>query len=445
MELSDGSRVGVIGGGPAGSLTSYFLLELAKRVDLKLEVDIYEPRDFSSLGPAGCNHCGGIVSESLVQMLSTEGIDLPPSVVQRGIESYVLHTDDDHVHISTPLEEKRIAALYRGGGPKGSQNGEWESFDGFLLNLACEQGANHLKSRVTEIHWENDRPMLKTNDGSEQSYDLLVGAVGVNSTGLKLFQDLGFPFRKPKTTKAYISEILLGREEVQNCFGNSMHVFLLDIPRLEFAALIPKGAYVTACMLGHEIDQELADRFLNSPEVRNCFPPGWKPMKLACKCLPRMNVGRARRFFSNRIVLVGDCGVSRLYKDGIGAAYRTAKACAITAIFHGISKHDFQSYYWPTCKRLTLDNELGTGLFMGAAVFRKLGFLRRAMLQKIRKEQKSRTRRPVLSMVMWDMFTGSASYRDILFRSLTPLFLLPLLGGCLKALSRGRVRSVPAQ
>jgi len=32
MELSDGSRIGVIGGGPAGSLVGYFLPEMARLV-----------------------------------------------------------------------------------------------------------------------------------------------------------------------------------------------------------------------------------------------------------------------------------------------------------------------------------------------------------------------------------------------------------------------------
>jgi len=126
MELSDGSRIGVAGGGPAGTLTSYFLLDIAERVGLELELDIYEARDFSQSGPAGCNMCGGIISESLVQMLATEGINLPPSVVQRGIDSYVLHADAGEVHIRTPLEEKRIAALHRGSGPKGCRPGQWE-------------------------------------------------------------------------------------------------------------------------------------------------------------------------------------------------------------------------------------------------------------------------------------------------------------------------------
>jgi len=93
LALADGSRIGVIGGGPAGSFFAYFLFRMAESAGLHISVDIYEPRLFDRCGPAGCNHCGGVVSESLVQLLATEGINLPPTVVQRGIESYVLHTD----------------------------------------------------------------------------------------------------------------------------------------------------------------------------------------------------------------------------------------------------------------------------------------------------------------------------------------------------------------
>ena len=61
-----------LGGGPAGSFFSYFLLEMARDADVDVHLDIYEPRDFSQPGPAGCNMCGGIVSESLVQVLAAE-------------------------------------------------------------------------------------------------------------------------------------------------------------------------------------------------------------------------------------------------------------------------------------------------------------------------------------------------------------------------------------
>src|SRR5574341_2239340 len=89
--LKDGSTIAVVGGGPSGSMFAYFLLETADRAGIHLIVDIYEPRDFTAVGPAGCNMCGGIVSESLVENLATEGIVLPPQVVQRGVETYILH------------------------------------------------------------------------------------------------------------------------------------------------------------------------------------------------------------------------------------------------------------------------------------------------------------------------------------------------------------------
>ncbi|MFN2124612.1 MAG: hypothetical protein ACK2UP_14030, partial [Candidatus Promineifilaceae bacterium] len=138
LQLNDGSRVAVIGGGPAGSFFSFFLLDIARRIDLDIHVDIYEPRDFSRPGPIGCNMCGGIISESLVQMLAAEGLILPPTVVQRGIDSYTLHMDVGSVRIDTPVAEKRIAAVTRGPGPRDLKEIKWDSFDGYLQKLAVE-------------------------------------------------------------------------------------------------------------------------------------------------------------------------------------------------------------------------------------------------------------------------------------------------------------------
>ena len=63
------------------------------------------------------------------------------------------------------------------------------------------------------------------------------------------------------------------------------------------------------------------------------------------------------------MVMVGDCGQTRLYKDGIGAAYRTAKAAATTAIFHGIAAGDFAQHFGPVCRALATDNTIGKVIF----------------------------------------------------------------------------------
>ena len=239
LKIDNGSQIAVVGGGPAGSFFCYFLLDMAERVGIDVHVDIYERQDFSRLGPAGCNHCGGIVSESLVQILSAEGINIPSKVLQRGIDSYVLHMDVGSVRIETPLKEKRIAAVYRGAGPLGTKEIKWGSFDGFLQELTVKKGAQLICDRVENINFDADRPLITTRSGISKTYDLIVGAVGVNTTSLKLFKDLDFGYQTPKTTKTFICELFLGHEIVQEYFGSSMHVFLLNIPRLEFAALIP--------------------------------------------------------------------------------------------------------------------------------------------------------------------------------------------------------------
>ena len=422
LQLDDGSRIAVVGGGPAGAFTSYFLLDLAERMGMEIQVDIYEPQDFSRPGPAGCNHCGGIISESLVQILATDGINLPPAVVQRGIDSYILHTDVGSTRIDTPLHEKRIAAVHRGAGPRGIKEMKWGSFDGFLQTLAVEKGARLVPERVDGITWNNRRPQVETRNGLPQVYDLVVGAVGVNTTALKLFEGLEFGYHPPGTTKTYICEFALGQETVQKYLGNSMHVFLLNLPRVEFAALIPKGEFVTVCLLGEEIDMELVQTFLNAPQVKQCLPPDWSIPQKLCHCSPWINIQGAVRPFADRMVLVGDCGVSRLYKDGIGAAYRTAKAAATTAIFHGISAADFGRHYGPACRAITRDNAIGKVIFTITRQIQRWRFARRALLRMVSAEQEDEHGPRRMSTVMWDTFTGSAPYRDIFWRTLHPAF-----------------------
>ena len=440
MELDDGSRVGVIGGGPAGSFFAYFLLTFADRMDMKLHVDIYEPRDFTQPGPGGCNMCGGIVSESLIQYLATEGINLPENVVQRGIDSYVLHTDEMDVKMGTPLNEMRIAAVHRGGGPRDTSEVKWGGLDGYLLGLAREMGAEVVGERVSDVDWDSDgRPLVKLKNDSP-SYDLLVGAVGVNSSGWKLFEKLDFNYRKPKTVKTFITEIKLGYEEVTERFGSSMHLFLTNIPRVDFAAIIPKGDYATACMLGYEIDQEMIDAFFNCRPVRNRFSDDWNPSQGVCHCSPKIGIKEAPVPYTDRVVLVGDCGATRLYKDGIGAAYRTAKAAALTAVFSGVSSEDFRKHYMPAYKRITFDNKIGWLIFHVIHVIHKLKPMTRGTLRMAQREQSLPGHKRRMSIVMWNLFTGSAPYRDVFLRSLDPRFWTKFLWESFKSL-RGPKKS----
>jgi hypothetical protein len=275
--------------------------------------------------------------------------------------------------------------------------------------------------------------------GAGVSYDLVGVATGVNSNFVRLLEGSGVELCEPETTRTYICEFRADADEVEARLGHSMHVFLLDIPRLEFAALIPKGEYVTMCLLGEEVDQDLVHAFLTAPEVTRCLPVGEVPC--VCACSPLINVRGVRRPFADRLVVVGDSGVTRLYKDGIGAAYRTAKSAATTAVIQGISEDAFRRSYLPTCDAIASDNSIGRVMFAFSHVFKHARFTRRAILRKTTREQIGSGNEKRLSFVLWNMFTGSAPYREIFVSALHPRFLGGMLWNltvCLWPMRRGK-------
>ncbi len=422
LRLVPGSHVAVIGGGPAGSFFSYFLLQNSERLGLGLQVDIYEQRDFRNLGAQGCNMCGGIVSESLVQHLAAEGIHLPAGVIRRRVDSYHLHMDVGSIRIETPRHEKRIAAVHRGGGPRGSPSASVASFDAYLLDLARERGAHWVHDHVERLDRDDGRPRIETRGGLRETYDLVAMAIGVNGSATRLFADAGVR-RAPATTKTYICEFFLGVELLRRYLGSSMHVFLLDMPRIEFAALIPKEDYVTVCLLGKDIDKPLVEAFLNSRQVREVMPPHWRPPSDFCRCAPRINVRGASLPSGDRCLFIGDCGTTRLYKDGIGAAYRTAKAAASAAALYGISAADFERHYAPACRAIARDNMLGDAVFVVTRLIKRARFAQRGVWRMLSREQRTEGSPRRMSTVMWDTFTGSAPYRTVFLRTLNPAFV----------------------
>jgi flavin-dependent dehydrogenase len=187
--------------------------------------------------------------------------------------------------------------------------------------------------------------------------------------------------------------------------------------------LIPKRDYLTICLMGKEIDDNLLQSFLTAPEVSSCFPQGWRWDEPACHCAPRIQIGAAVRPFADRLVFIGDSGASRLKKDGIGAAYRTAKAAASCAIMAGISAEDFRRYYAPFCRRMEVDNHFGRLVFFMARIIQRLRFSRRALLHMVVAEQLSPGISSGMSSVLWDTFTGSAPYQEVFLRTLHPAFI----------------------
>jgi len=274
----------------------------------------------------------------------------------------------------------------------------------------------------------DDGVVVKTKNGLEKKYDLIVGSVGLNKKAFEIFKGLSPAFIPPKQTKTYICEYKLDRETIDQHFGDSMHVFLLNVPNIKFGALIPKGHYVTLVLLGSAINKEIVSKFVNSDKVRSCFPEGMKLEEInPCQCFPSINVKPAKNAYADRMVLIGDSSSSKLYKNGIGAAYITAKAAARTSIFEGISNSDFKKSYQAVCSDLDRDNLVGKLIFLVTTVIQKSGILKAGLFRMVVGEQKKPNEKRPMSSVLWDTFTGSASYRGILKRVMNPLVLLSLI------------------
>jgi flavin-dependent dehydrogenase len=433
FSLEDGSRIAVIGGGPTGSFFSIFALKMAKMMGKDLNVTIYEPKDFTRDGPAGCNRCGGVISELLVQNLAVEGIILPESLVQRGINSYKLYTAHGKVLIETPTFERTIATIYRGGGPKGIAGKDKESFDNFLLNAAVREGAVHAPLKIDRIEYKNGRPVLFSKDEKISEPELVVGAIGVKSNTSKIFEEMGFGYKRPETVTAAIAEIDIEGHTVSEIFGNSVHLFLLPMKGIKFAAMVPKGAYVTVCILGQNMNINSVSEFLDHTVVKSVLPKDGL-FKIECRCLPKMNVQAPVSPFTDRVVLCGDAGSTRLFKDGIGAAYIMAKAAARTAVFQGVGKEHFLKEYYPVYKSIINDNLFGKFLFSVTDIVKRYKALTKGMLAVVQKEQEDTDNRNVMSSILWDMFTGNERYKNIFMRSMNGQMNLGLMSRVAKAL-----------
>lgn len=406
MHLVDGSRVVIVGGGPAGSFAALHLLRLATASSLRLEVIIVEARDFSRAGPAGCNRCAGILSSTLLRSMSGLGLTIPREVIQSEVHAYVLHlAEGKEVKLSQPDPTRQVVSVYRGSGPCRGQEPFPESFDRWLLGQARERGAKVVRARVRAVR-PGERPLVVVA-GETLKADLVVLATGVNS---RAPLDPAWGYHPPRTAVMEQDEVTYP----QGFEDSRVHVYIGYPPGLVFGALIPKGRYVNVSLLGNGLATDAVRDFLDGHRLLQRFPE-WAA--LLCGCSPRAAISPARRFYADRMVAVGDAAVTRLYKDGIGSAFVTAEAAARAAFVHGLSKGAFHQGYAPVCRRIAHDNWYGrflisVGLQPGVASIWMRPFL--GPLDNSPAEQ-------LCMRALWAMFTGDEPYGRILYLALACL------------------------
>jgi flavin-dependent dehydrogenase len=416
MGRGDVSRVAVIGGGPAGSFFALHLLRFARAQALSPTVHIYEPKDFALAGPSGCNRCAGILSSSLLNNLQQLGLEIAVGAIQGRISIYSIHSPFGVMEVENPSPGEVIYSVYRGSGPLRFPLSPATSFDAFLLNEAKKAGAVVLPKRVRGLRLA-PRPGVEVDAGWAE-YDVVVLATGVNgSTPLVR----GLDYRPPPTHRMAQDELVARREDVQEAFGDRVRVFLFPRSNLLFGTLVPKGPCVNVSLLAHD-GVPSVDEFLSNPLVKETLS---FPYERGCGCKPLISVGMARRPFGDGFVAVGDAAVTRLYKDGIGAAFLTARHAAHTIVHFGPSDEAFRRHYFPFLLRLHWDNRWGRMLFSVHRRLKDSPAFFRAQAHLLAEERRRHGPYPY-HRTLWGIFTGSYRYGEILRTSLKPAFLAHL-------------------
>ncbi|MBM4425170.1 MAG: hypothetical protein FJ030_17620 [Chloroflexi bacterium] len=420
MRLENGSRVIIVGGGPAGSFAALHLLRLAAEASLRLEVMILEARDFNRPGPGGCNKCAGILSSTVIRKLQTLGLSLPPDVIQTEIEAYVLHLGGAQLPIRRPDATRRIFSVYRGSGPRLGQPQFPRSFDGWLLDQARERGVDVRRARAQTIR-PGVRPAVATAHDRWEA-DLVILATGVNARA-PLAAEWGY--RPPRTETMAQDEVPLP----SGFLDSSVHIFFDHPPGLIFGGLIPKGRYANISLLGRKLPPDAVSDFLEGQGLTSLFPNG---SALLCGCAPRVVIAPASGYYADRFAAVGDAAITRLYKDGIGASFITAEAAARAAVERGLSRADFAAGYRPVCQRIAADNLFGRLLFRSWDATRGSPFLMKAWRRAIVAEADQPPATRIHTRILWGMFTGDESYRQIFLLSIGRRALAEFLQGMIQ-------------
>lgn len=447
LPLANGSRIGVIGGGPAGAFFAIHLLNRARELGLDLSLHIFERRRSNATASQcpganwkGCNYCAGGLSPKLIDTLEELGLAVPESIVQGKVRTITIEGHWKNIEFHVP-EDRKMLAVYRGSRPAGRPNSR-ASFDAFLLDEAIRAGAHLAGAEITGADFTPaGRPLLghKTSAGTQWTeLDFVVFASGVNEMAscvhhgiplLDTIRRLMPAFVPPALRRTLIFELeadphLLASLDGQIHFPEYGSRML----RLEMCSIIPKRGFITVVLVGGSVDQakteadyqRILSQFLEQPHIHRLLAR-CDHTRMACCCNPSMVVGTARHPFADRVAVVGDLATTRLYKDGILSACQTARALAETALEAGIDIQSLAQGYLPAIERFRRDNRFAAVVFRLHRIFFSSPMLSRVLYQAVITERKNSWRgERRLKRLLWQIASGDAQYEDIFYSAIHP-------------------------
>lgn len=381
--------VAIIGGAPAGSGCAIRLLKQAHSRGINPRVIIFEGKAFEK--KSYYNQCLGVLSPPIDHILEDElYIPFPHHLVQRRVDGYILHTDNNTITI--PSEKEPSFATRR------------VELDNFLFQAAKDLGAETVQARVVDLDFD-DHGVLVYSESNYVRADVVVGAFGLDDGMAKIFERLT-PYRQPAFISTIVTKFHPGQAEVE-AFGNYIHAFLISsMPKVEFAAITPKGNHLSINMAGKTVNAALMDQFLNLRIVREVLPEN------AGELLPDLYYFKgkfptlpAKGIFGDRYVMIGDAaGLNRPFKGkGINSALITGIKAADVLLEHGTSRKAFQKYM-DSCGELTCDIPYGKALRAVTNQCTRMGLLD-GVCETAKEE-------PALKKAFFNIISGHDSYKN---------------------------------
>lgn len=414
--LRSGQCVAIIGGGPAGTSCAIALRRRAAALGRDIRVVLFEPKDFR----VEANVCVGVLSPPFGQLLAELGLALPPDIVQRRIDEYVLHTDGESLRLAEPPDA-----------PEATLALDRADLDLFMLESARCSGVEVRQEYVVDLRFSPEAALVVSEGGPWLMCDVVVGAFGLTGEGVKAFES-HTRYQRPGVMRSLLTDIRVGAEEVDRRVGNSIHALLLaSRPEIEFAALTPKRDHVTVNVAGEHITERDLEASIAHFQRLGLLPEVLPPARRFYNVFPS---GPAHNIYRDRAVTIGNTsGLLRPLKGkGINAGLLTGIRAARAMLEAGISREAFD-YFYEACKDITSDYRYGLVLRSLYRLTRRLHYLD-AVIDLARHDQ-------VLHRSFHTIISGEGSYRDVVRGMLRPPLWLHILGAVVRW-ERARRRGV---
>jgi len=455
LQLTDGSKVVIIGGGPSGSFLAINLLREAKRSGKKIEVVVIEKKktinfceqNSSECFLGECNYCAGGLSPKVCEALKKMELILPAEIIMD--KAIIINVVADWKTISLEVL-REIISVYRGSKPKGRSDNSY-NFDSFLLISALKEGASIINKEVTGLEYSKDgRVVVSYSDNSqEMETDFVAFAGGVNGTmgnrpdpgvhPVSYLQKIIPGFHPPKVRRTIIFELNTGDNDIFMQKIKGELYFILRGSRnlkLEMISIVPKGKYITVVLIGPSIDNattkdnlRIINEFIMLPHIKTILPPESK-LKNICICSPNMTTGVAKNPYGDRIIIVGDMLTANLYKDGIGSAYEISTKLTEVVLTRGIDRRSLKEGYRPIIRKYRMNNTLGKFVFLFIRICFNNSLFSRIIYQAVITERKTRSRKNRrLEKILWNIASGEDDYKNIILNMFHPFVIWSIVYG----------------